>query len=428
MGAGLTPPSIQSRLQGSLLLMAVGWSLAVALAVWLAVRHEADELLDDTLRASADVMAGALADAGGTALHGPGRPRFAWQVVDAGGRVVAKSPRVPDSPLVPGRAAGVHDTAQWRVLGTPLAGSPNLLYVAQTQAERREARREIATYAATVALAVSLLAVLGLRLVARRELAPLHALSAAVARFDPLRPAATVGPPQRAELAGVHVAIDELGRRLAQRVGAERAFASHAAHALRTPLAGIDAQLAVALRECPPEVQWRLQRVRDAAGRLQRVVTALLTLFRSGLEPVRERFDLAALLVRLPVQGLAVDVAPGQTVDADADLLAAVLLNLLDNSLRYGARRVGVSLQREGDVQVLRLHDDGPGVHAAQREALRAALADAASTSGTGLGLRLAELVARAHGGQLELPDVERGFAVTVRLPCALPAAPAGAR
>ena len=80
----------------------------------------------------------------------------------------------------------------------------------------------------------------------------------------------------------MHDAISALGERLARRVANERAFSAHAAHALRTPLAGIDTQLAVAQREAPASLQPRLARVREAAGRLTRVVSALLALFRSG--------------------------------------------------------------------------------------------------------------------------------------------------
>ena len=66
-------------------------------------------------------------------------------------------------------------------------------------------------------------------------------------------------------------------------------------------------------------------------------------------------------------------VEPPASVDADPDLLAAALLNLLDNALRHGASRVVVSVPRPG---VVRLHDDGPGRHvwAAWRRDLRRTL------------------------------------------------------
>ncbi|MFO1266659.1 MAG: histidine kinase dimerization/phospho-acceptor domain-containing protein [Rubrivivax sp.] len=81
------------------------------------------------------------------------------------------------------------------------------------------------------------------------------------------------------------------GARLAANAAAERAFSAHAAHALRTPLAGLEAQLAVAQREAPPALQGRLARMRGATTRLSHVVTALLALFRSGSELKRVPVD-----------------------------------------------------------------------------------------------------------------------------------------
>src|SRR5690606_37583347 len=145
---------------------------------------------------------------------------------------------------------------------------------------------------------------LWLRARVNRELAPLERLSARLRGYDLLAPGASLGQAERAELQPIHRAIDELSVQLSRRLANERAFSAHAAHALRTPLAGIDAQLAVALREAPEALQPRLQRVRAAAGRLQRVVAALLALFRSGVEVRPEAVALATLLARLPVEGL----------------------------------------------------------------------------------------------------------------------------
>jgi signal transduction histidine kinase len=242
---------------------------------------------------------------------------------------------------------------------------------------------------------------------------PLQRLSERLSGHEPLDPAASLGPAEREELQPVHAAIEELTRRLAERVIHERAFSAHAAHALRTPLAGIDAQLALALREAPPQVHPRLQRARDAAGRLQRVVAALLALFRSGGTLQREAVNVESLLARLPLDGLTVRMQDRPSIDADPDLLAAALLNLLDNVLRHGGRHVDIGMPRPG---TLRVHDDGPGVEDERRRELQAALEQQAYADKTGLGLMLADLIARAHGGRLVLPDVARGFAVDIEL------------
>ncbi len=437
-------PSIATRLSRALL----GWSLICAVAVsgmvWIGVREEVVELLDEALRASAEALLLPLAQTLQTRADGvgdldiasgldsgvvaPAVPtaggRFAWQVVrhDADGsahRLLA-SAGAPLQALRPTPTAGFSDSGRWRVFGAPMGQGGQILYVAQTIDERHEAQLEVALSGALATLAVALLAHLWLRARLRHELAPLQILADRLARHEPLDAGSTLGDADREELQPVHQAIDALARRLRQRIDRERAFTGHAAHALRTPLAGIDAQLAVALREAPAALQPRLQRVRSAAGRLQRVVTAVLAMFRSGVEPARVAIDLPALVARLPVRGLLIEVEATQPLQADPDLVTAALLNLFDNALRHGASAL---LMSTPSPDVLLLHDDGPGVDADRRAALQAAL-DAPSDAGessadgssVGLGLQLAALVARAHGGRIDLPEVAQGFAVRLSL------------
>lgn len=422
-------PSIRRRLLRALLGWSILWSLAVSAAVWLAVAQEVEELLDDTLEAAAAVLSGPLSQQAkaGTFLIGDHElpamkstlPNggFAWQIVDYASngesRVLVASPLAPTTALRSTPATGIGDVAEWRVFGTQVTDGRLWLYVAQTHYERREAQFEVAVSAALATLAIALLAHLWLRGRLRHELVPLQRLADRLSAHDPATRDATLGPAERAELQPVHTAIDELGERLARRLAQERAFTAHAAHALRTPLAGIDAQLAVALRESPPELLPRLQRVRTAAGRLQRVVSALLLLFRSGAELRREPLDVAALVSRLPVEGLTIDIDAQRPLLADPDLLAAALLNLFDNSLRNGATRARVSMPA---ATTLRIEDDGPGVSAEQRACLQTALARQDYEGKTGLGLLLTDLVARAHGGAVRLPEVDHGFTVELGL------------
>lgn len=426
-------PSIATRLARAVLVWSLAWGLAVGLAVWLAATREVDELLDDTLRASAalmaDLVAGPAAGAGSDAGAGPGRVaasvvdgdagHFAWQLVAPGGQVLSRSGRAPPQAWHAAPRPGFSDVPGWRVFGLTAGHGGRILYAAQTREERDEARAEVALGAVLAALAVGVLGQIYLRARVRQELQPLQQLSERLAGW-PLGPGvgdAALGEPERAELAPVHAAIESLAARLASRLANEQAFSAHAAHALRTPLAGIDAQLAVAARGAPPELAERLQRVRAAAARLQHVVAALLGLFRSadgGAALQRGRVPLDELVRRLPPFALAVEAAPGAEIDADADLLAAALLNLLDNAQRHGARRVQLTVAGAG--RVLRLLDDGPGIDAARREALGRALAEERYADAGGLGLMLADRVARAHGGRVTLPAAAQGFAVQLDL------------
>jgi signal transduction histidine kinase len=415
-------PSIGGRLARSLVLWSVLWCAALGAAVWVIVQEEVDELLDDSLQSAAEGLIGPLA----LGLTEPVEPstlarapktsgRFTWQLVGHQGRtqLAASARGAPVAPLHDTPKPGFSDVPGWRVYGQATGRDGQMLYVAQTTEERAEAGTRIALAALFAGAPMTLIAVLWLRSRIRSELEPLADLSQRLAHYDPMQPGATLGAAEREELRPVHAAIDALAGRLAQRIAHERAFTSHAAHALRTPLAGIDAQLAVALREAEASHRPRLQRVRTAAQRLQRVVVALLAMFRSGAEVQRSEIDVVALAARLPVEGLEMEARGTTPLSADADLVTAAVLNLIDNAQRHGARSVIFSTPA---ANVLRVHDDGSGVEPARRRELRAAI-DAQDYAGrTGLGLMLADLVARAHGGGLSLPDEASGFAVELNL------------
>jgi signal transduction histidine kinase len=416
-----TPLSIRRRMLAALLWCSVLLGVVAPAMVVLTIRHEINELLDDTLRASAQALsgvvqtmaearipqgAGAALPPGGVTVRPTGdyvRGRFAWQLVGVDGTVLLHSPQAPAAPLMARRTLGFADAdSGWRVLGVASGTHGQTLYVAQTLDERTEALSEAALNTLLASLTVWAVCVVALTRRMRTELAQVARLVEDVQRHDPLDPTRALQPVTRLELQPIREAIDDLGARLAVRVRNERAFTAHAAHALRTPLAGMDAQLAVALRECAPAQQPRLQRVRDAASRFARVVSALLTLFRSGAELHRQAVDVPGLLARMPVAGLVIDLPQGDVaphLHADPDLLAAALANLFDNALRHGARRVCVTVQQDR----LLLDDDGPGLPAERLQTLQTALDREDYADFTGLGLILSDLVARAHGGRLQL-------------------------
>ncbi|MBP8271439.1 MAG: HAMP domain-containing histidine kinase [Sphaerotilus sp.] len=422
-----TPLSIRRRMLAALLWCSVLLGVCAPLMVVLTIHHEINELLDDTLRASAQALSGVvqtMVDAripggkgaalppGGVTVNPTGdyvRGRFAWQLVGADSEVLLHSPHAPAAPLMSRRTLGFADAASgWRVLGVAVGAQGHTLYVAQTLDERTEAITEAALNTMLATLTVWAVCVIALTRRMRIELAQVSRLVEDVQHHDPLDPTRALQPVTRQELQPIREAIDDLGARLAIRVRNERAFTAHAAHALRTPLAGMDAQLAVALRECAPAQQPRLQRVREAASRFARVVSALLTLFRSGAELHRQSVDVPALLARMPVAGLEIEVPQaGATVrlHVDPDLLAAALANLFDNALRHGAHRASVTVQQDR----LILGDDGPGLPAEQLALLQAALDREDYAGLTGLGLILSDLVARAHGGRLRLGHSDLG-------------------
>lgn len=442
-----SPPlkSIRVRMLTGLLWITLVWGVIAPLAVLSVVRHEINELLDDTLYASAEVLSGALKESLRTLADHPyppggitiapvarfGHGRFAWQLVGPGQRVVMHSPHAPVQPLLAAPFIGLSDlNEEWRVLGVPIGAGGEVLYVAQSSVERFEALQDVTVNTALVALVVWMVCAFGLYRRISLELNQLSELEREVQDFDPLDTARSTLVVSRRELLPIRAAIMDLGRRLVVRVRNERAFTAHAAHALRTPLAGMDAQLAVAMRECPPEMLPRLQRIRDSASRFTRVVNALLTLFRSGSDLTWQSVDVATLLGHLPVAGLEVRTVPvpggAMRVQADPDLLAAALANLLDNAVRHGARVMTVQVPPTGAGQPSRivLSDDGPGMTPETMTELQSALDREDYGRSPGLGLMLGDLIARAHGGRLRLaPGEPSGLVVELTLGPAPPGA-----
>ncbi len=427
-------PSIRQRLSRVVIQISVAWSLAVFGVVWLIVHHQVDKVLDGSLQESAEFLFGVLnmqgrllpPGEGGSLPAPPHVEHLVWQIVGMDGRVIWRSHGAPSRALrTPRQNAQDHghvrhdgpiSGGEWHVHGMSLDQQGTMLYVAQPHEDRRKAQLQAALLTGLGAMLVGLTCAAWLRRQTARELQPLEELSRQVSHYHPLE--ADVQPlvAAREELLPLKQAIEQLGERLARMVASERAFSANAAHALRTPLAGLGAQLALAERESPAHIQPRIQRAREASNRLSRVVTALLALFRSGGEARRQALELGAFIRNLPIDGLRLDVAGPCHVQADADLLAAAVLNLLDNSLRLGATEVQCRFRHDEHGTHIRLQDNGPGTDEATLGRLKQALSTQHYEHDTGLGLMLADHVARAHGGALTLLPCAQGFCVEMTL------------
>jgi signal transduction histidine kinase len=172
--------------------------------------------------------------------------------------------------------------------------------------------------------------------------------------------------------------------------------------------------------------------------RLTRLVNQFLTLALADAGEIAlslEAVDLRQLLERLvedlgPVaedRGVSLSLMPGERVAAPADpaWLERLVLNLLDNALKYtprgGAVRVGAS--RDGDQAVLEVADTGMGLSAEDRARVferfyRSERSRAASLPGAGIGLALVRWIAEAHRGSVSVASEEgKGAKFVVRLP-----------
>jgi two-component system sensor histidine kinase PrrB len=216
---------------------------------------------------------------------------------------------------------------------------------------------------------------------------------------------------------------------------ATQRFAADAGHELRTPMTALRANLGALRRNpdlAPAERQAALAEAEREVARAGRLLEALQTLARgdAGAALPLDRVELGS------VAEAAVESARGRhpridwTLDAPAeelevagwpDGLRAVLDNLLENAARHGRPdgRVSTSVQREGGAVAITVDDDGPGVHAGERELIfhRFARGAGAAEQGSGLGLALVRQQARLHEGDATVADSPLGgarFRVTV--------------
>jgi signal transduction histidine kinase len=218
-----------------------------------------------------------------------------------------------------------------------------------------------------------------------------------------------------------------------------RAVTDSLAHDLRTPLTRLKTSVARAAdpEAAPAQRDAALSAASEEADRVLASFSTMIDLARaeSGVAKAQfERLDLSSLAkdvveLHAPLaeeSGLALHLHAPSPVEVvgHVQFIGQMLSNLIDNAVKYAAAggEVRVNVGVEGGEAALIVADRGPGVPAARRdEALKrfGRLDDARSEPGSGLGLSLAAVIARLHGGRLDLQDNAPGLKVVVRLPLA---------
>jgi signal transduction histidine kinase len=250
-------------------------------------------------------------------------------------------------------------------------------------------------------------------------------------------------PASQDEIHRLAVTLNAMLDRIDSATSRQRTFVGDAAHELRSPLASLRVQLEVAQR-LGTSADWPgvIDDVLVDVERLDRLVEDLLALARLDESGALTRHDPVELdaVVREVARGysgsrVAVRVSADPViVSGDPDALRRVVINLLDNAVRYASGEVAVdvrSAKRDGDdVAILTVLDDGPGIPEAERERVfdrfyRVQESRSRSSGGTGLGLPIVRDIVRNHGGRVRLTareDGRPGLRAIVVLPRDLPA------
>jgi len=356
------------------------------------------------------------------------------------------------------------DLGSYRIMALPTSSG----IIAVTGMPRDDIQYQLTQLLTVIALATVgglILLALTTAITIRVGLRPLRAVAATATRVANQQldrgevsitvrvPASEADPRTETGLVGASLnkLLDHVNTSLASRQKNEermRRFVADASHELRTPLASIRGYSELSLRalhqapdprEPRPEViestTTSLERIQAQSLRMTRLVEDLLLLAR--LDEGRELVYGTVDLTQLALEGLS-DARPTAadhhwsievpdepvTVVGDAGRMHQVVANLLANARTHtpAGTTITLSVAREGDEAVLRVHDDGPGIDPAIREELFARFARgdssrARQTGGTGLGLAIAKAIVEGHHGFITVTSEPGDTTFTVRIP-----------
>jgi two-component system OmpR family sensor kinase len=417
--------------------------IAAAFGTYFRAREEANALFDYQLKE----MAASLTDApfapapAGVGALGPGSNALLVQIWDRNGvqLYLSQPHRVLPQNAQLGFTTVDTRSGAWRVFSTLADGQ--VVQVAQPMSARHELATSMALRTVVpLLLALPVLALL-IWLTIARGLAPLDRVAAAFERRSPalLEPLSESGLPREVQpLVG---ALNGLLGRLSHALAAQRSFIADAAHELRTPLTAVHLQAQLAERATSDaERRAALADLKGGLERATRLVEQLLTLAREepGVADRPQATIALPALAREVVAELA-PLAAAKRIDlglnaespvqvrGDAEALATLLSNLVDNALRYTPEggRVDVGVAIDGGRAMLSVRDSGPGIPEADRERVfdrfvRGSIT-AGAARGSGLGLSIVKRIAERHGADIAVgPGLNgAGVGISVRFPAA---------
>ena len=278
---------------------------------------------------------------------------------------------------------------------------------------------------------------------ARKSLSSIASMSAQTQRIsaESLSSRLDVTNPKD-ELGRLATTINDLLGRLENAFTEQQRFIADASHELRTPLAVLRGETEVALEKTRTveEYQESLSLIKDEAERLSRIVEDLFILARQPIDApaklVREQVVLndavrdcaraaQVLATRKGVQLNVHNNNPPIALSGDEDLLKRMILNLLDNAVKYtpAGGEISLTLERQnGNAQIV-VRDTGIGIPEQDQLRVfdrfyRVDKARSRALGGAGLGLSIVRWIVDAHGGKIRIHSSDGdGSVFTVELP-----------
>lgn len=265
--------------------------------------------------------------------------------------------------------------------------------------------------------------------IARRVLAPIKHMAASAELISAQRLDQRLPPPETGdEIERLTVVLNHMFDRLQASFQQATRFTADASHELRTPLTVIRGELEAALREEQPESsqQKLLVNLMEETERLSHISEGLLLLSKADsgrltlqlkpldlvplMQDLVEDAEILATPRRITVES---HLPPAAYVSASPQFLRQLLLNLLDNAIKYNEDdgRVSISVVEHGGCWSIRVGNTGPGIRSEDQERVfdRFFRGDESRSQqkGHGLGLSICREIVRAHAGEMGL-DVSR--------------------
>ncbi|MBI2911236.1 MAG: HAMP domain-containing protein [Chloroflexi bacterium] len=338
----------------------------------------------------------------------------------------------------------VTDGPDWRVLTVPVVRGGRMVAVIQVARSTQEIVTALGQLVALMAVAVPLtllLAIAGGLFLAGRALGPIDRMTRAAGQMSAEDLSRRIEiPPSHDEVGRLAATFDRMLDRLEAAFRRQRQFTADASHELRTPLAALAGEVDVLLERDRTGQEYRegLASVRRTTSRMSQLVSDLLTLARADARDVplvREPLDLGILASEVAATlaplaearrlDLRYEAGSGPIIEGDQTRLTQLLVNLVDNGLKYTSPGgiVRVSVGREDGYGVVRVADNGVGIASEHIPHLferfyRADKARSRADGGTGLGLAISRWIAEVHGGTIDVESAPgQGSTFSVRLP-----------
>jgi heavy metal sensor kinase len=453
--------SFAARLNAWFAAIIILLSVALFLIAYLLLYRAVQERDREVVRAQLEVYSAWYTDGGLSALQmrflqqeGSGRETFFVRVLaPQGAALFASTPKemgkldidqLQDLPpneafALVWRTLSANNQSKGWLIATERLPNGSLLQVGKTTEALTALLAQFRTTFGWVVLLALLLGVAGGAWLARRTLAPIRQLIGTVENV--------IATGQMSERMPLPQTNDEIGRlarlfntmlekneTLIRRM---REALDNVAHDLRTPLTRLRGVAELALQG-EPNAEVCRDALLDTMEESDRVLTMLNTLMdiseaETGLMRLeRQAFPVASLVEEIIELFqfvseekqiiVTANIPPGLQVIADRNRLRQVLVNLLDNAIKYtpGGGHVEISAQTRGNEVVVTVKDTGAGMPVEEIPRIWERLYrgdKSRSQRGLGLGLSLVRAIVNAHGGRIELQsDVGKGSSFTIHL------------